>query len=36
MIIPINTYSDPVLSMKAKPLKGIDASIEELIGSMFE
>lgn len=36
MILPINTYSDPVLSLKAKPLKGIDSSIEELIGNMFE
>ncbi len=36
MIIPINTYSDPVLSLKARPLKGVDASVEELIGSMFE
>jgi len=36
MIVPINTYSDPVLSLKAKPLKGIDPSVEELIGNMFE
>jgi peptide deformylase len=36
MILPINTYSDQVLSLKAKPLKGIDASVEELIGNMFE
>lgn len=36
MIVPINTYSDPVLSAKAKPLKGIDASVGELIGNMFE
>ena len=36
MIIPINTYSDPVLALKAKPLKGIDPSVEELIGNMFE
>ena len=36
MIVPINTYSDPVLALKAKPLKGVDASIEELIGNMFE
>ena len=36
MIVPINTYSDPVLTLKAKPLKGIDASVEELVGNMFE
>ncbi len=36
MIIPINTYSDPVLALKAKPLRGIDPSVEELIGNMFE
>ncbi len=36
MIVPINTYSDPVLALKAKPLKGVDSSIEELIGNMFE
>ncbi|NTU67413.1 MAG: peptide deformylase [Chlorobiaceae bacterium] len=36
MIVPINTYSDPVLSLKAKPLKGLDPSIGELIGNMFE
>jgi peptide deformylase len=36
MILPINTYSDPVLAMKAKPLKGVDATIEALIAEMFE
>jgi peptide deformylase len=36
MILPINTYSDPVLSLKAKPLKGVDASTESLIAEMFE
>jgi peptide deformylase len=36
MILPINTYSDPVLTMKAKPLKGVDASTQELIAEMFE
>ncbi|HWQ26036.1 MAG TPA: peptide deformylase [Chlorobaculum sp.] len=36
MIVPINTYSDPVLALKAKPLKGVDAAVEELIGDMFE
>jgi peptide deformylase len=36
MIVPINTYSDPVLSMKAKPMKGVDSSTIELIGNMFE
>ncbi|NTU53332.1 MAG: peptide deformylase [Chlorobiaceae bacterium] len=36
MILPINTYSDPVLAVKAKPLKGIDPSIEKLITDMFE
>lgn len=36
MIVPINIFSDPVLSMKAKPLKGVDSSTEELIGNMFE
>lgn len=36
MILPINTYSDPVLAMKAKPLKGVDASIEALIADMFD
>ncbi|NTV68436.1 MAG: peptide deformylase [Chlorobaculum sp.] len=36
MILPINTYSDPVLSLKAKPLRGVDASIEALIAEMFD
>jgi peptide deformylase len=36
MILPINTYSDPVLTLKAKPLKGVDASIEALIAEMFD
>ncbi|HHE07329.1 MAG TPA: peptide deformylase [Chlorobaculum parvum] len=36
MILPINTYSDPVLAAKAKPLKGVDSSIRELIADMFD
>jgi peptide deformylase len=36
MILPINTYSDPVLTLKAKPLRGVDASIEALIAEMFD
>ena len=36
MILPINTYSDEVLRRKAKPLKGTDRQLEELIGNMFE
>jgi peptide deformylase len=36
MIFPINIYSDPVLVQKAKPLKGVDPAIEDLVGSMFE
>ena len=36
MILPINTYSDPVLTAKAKPLKGVDSSIRELIADMFD
>lgn len=36
MILPINTYSDEVLRRKAKPLKGADNELEELIGNMFE
>ncbi len=36
MILPINTYSDAVLRRKAKPLKGADMELEELIGNMFE
>lgn len=36
MILPINTYSDEVLRRRAKPLKGTDRQLEELIGNMFE
>jgi peptide deformylase len=36
MILPINTYSDPVLGLKAKPLKGVDSTIRELIEEMFD
>ncbi len=36
MILPINIYSDDILRQKAKPLKGVDNVIEELIASMFE
>ena len=36
MILPINIYSDDILRLKAKPLKGVDSGIEELIDSMFE
>jgi peptide deformylase len=36
MIIPINIYSDDILRQKAKPLKGVDHAIKELIASMFE
>ena len=36
MILPINTYSDEVLRRKAKPLKGPDMQLEELVGNMFE
>ncbi len=36
MILPITVYSDDVLRRKAKPLKGIDATHEELIGNMLE
>lgn len=36
MILPINIYSDDILRLKAKPLKGVDSAIEELIASMFE
>jgi len=36
MILPINIYSDDILRQKAKPLKGIDSTIEALIASMFE
>lgn len=36
MILPINIYSDDILRQKAKPLKGIDSGIEELVESMFE
>jgi len=36
MIVPINIYSDEILRQRAKPLKGVDSAIEELIASMFE
>ncbi len=36
MILPITIYSDDILRQKAKPLKGVDAETEELIGYMFE
>ncbi|MEI6847478.1 MAG: peptide deformylase [Chlorobiaceae bacterium] len=36
MILPINIYSDDILRQKAKPLKGIDTGIEELVRFMFE
>jgi peptide deformylase len=36
MILPINIYSDDILRLKAKPLKGVDSKIEELVASMFE
>jgi peptide deformylase len=36
MILPINIYSDDILRLKAKPLKGVDSEIEELVASMFE
>jgi peptide deformylase len=36
MILPINIYSDDILRLKAKPLKGVDKGIEELVASMFE
>jgi peptide deformylase len=36
MILPINIYSDDILRQKAKPLKGVDIGIEELVASMFE
>jgi peptide deformylase len=36
MILPINIYSDDILRQKAKPLKGIDREVEELISSMFQ
>ncbi len=36
MIVPINIYSDDILRKKAKPLKGVDSTITELIASMFE
>ena len=36
MILPITIYSDDILRQKAKPLKGVDSVIEELIASMFE
>ena len=36
MILPINIYSDDILRKKAKPLKGLDRGVEELIAFMFE
>jgi peptide deformylase len=36
MILPISTYSEPVLVQKAKPLKGVDSAISDLIVNMFE
>ncbi len=36
MILPINIYSDDVLRRKARPLKGVDGAIEDLVESMFE
>ncbi len=36
MILPINIYSDDVLRRKARPLKGVDGAIVELVESMFE
>ena len=36
MILPITIYSDEVLRRKAKPLKGIESSHQELIGNMIE
>ncbi|MBM3162651.1 MAG: peptide deformylase [Chlorobi bacterium] len=36
MIVPITLYSDEVLHRKALPIEGVDADIEELVGSMFE
>jgi peptide deformylase len=36
MIVPINIYSDEVLRRKAVSVTGIDATIEELFGNMFE
>lgn len=36
MILPITIYSDEVLHRKAKPLRGLEPDIEELIGNMFE
>ena len=36
MILPITIYSDDVLRRKAKPLKGVDSGVEELVVSMFE
>ena len=36
MILPINIYSDDILRKKAKPLKGIESGIDELIAYMFE
>lgn len=36
MILPINIYSDDILRQKAKPLKGVDSDIGELVASMLE
>ncbi|MEI8102226.1 MAG: peptide deformylase [Chlorobium sp.] len=36
MILPITIYSDAILRQRAKPLKGVDAGVEELVRSMFE
>jgi len=36
MILPINIYNDEVLRATAKPLKGIDRNIRDLVASMLE
>ncbi|MEI7696125.1 MAG: peptide deformylase [Chlorobium sp.] len=36
MILPITIYSDDILRQRAKPLKGVDAGVEELVASMFQ
>jgi peptide deformylase len=36
MILPINIYSDEVLKKKARPMKGVDSSTQELVAAMFE
>lgn len=36
MILPITIYSDDILRRKARPLKGVDGEIEELVAAMFE